>query len=490
MKARSLSFWILVLVLCMTFYTLKNQTPNRPKYIYDTNYTLPIKKRILGRGAHFFNSDIVIKEDEFLIVEAGAKLKFQNQNKIIVLGELEIRGTVEEPVVIDSVNSKGWKGIEVVSTDLDLDKLSFPFYKKDIEAIQLLLKNLLIEKEKISGAFLQAKFANLILKNVMNIDGSVFKVENASVRLENIQIEARGENGVEIKNGIAELNKFQLQICQSINYVNANNSILIINDSLFKTNCKLKKIETLGEVFGEGVGLKKSKLIMSNSVLENTDDDGVEADDKSLVLSYKNKFYKVGDSAFDISGKSYLLSVGDILKSSKGGYSFTDSVGFIESASDFSNKFSCVLLRNNSEAYWVNSSCSSEVVARFMFDVRECFKHEEQCLRYKEDYLWLEKFIHNKMPSWKNISLNEMISYGGEYKDFMLSEAGHPKKGESYHSFLKKLYLRNFPKSKLYSLVQPKFEWHFGMLEIGEYQKIENSKIKLIDSDLRQAFHE
>ncbi len=455
-----------------------------------TEYQIPIKEISYSPGEHKITEDVVIKEDEVLTINPGTKLYFTKGKKIIAHGGLVVKGSNQAPVIFDSVDSEGWGGVEISASEPDIDFLNFSFTQRSLEGISLMVKNLILEREKLKGEYFQTRIENVIFRNIRNENGSALKIKNSNAFFDSVIVDTVSSFGIEAMSSALVAKNIKMDICRSVNFVDADDSLLFISNSSFKRSCDLKQKESLGEIFGEGIGLKASKLIISNSKIMDTDDDAIELDKFSLALSYKNYFYDIGDSSIDASGNSFVVSLSDHFASKRQHVSLTNSTGLVSKAVFSKNNFACVLLRNQSEGFLFESACLGNFDTEFFFDVRECFKHKGQCLGSAEDYNRLGKYIYNLNPKWNKITLDDMISYGGEYKDFMLNYPKNAEGYEEYRSFLSELYSKYFNSSKIITTNPVKYFWHYDLKEIGENENIQKEKIKDFISKIEGPLNE
>ena len=228
------------------------------------NYFNPLNKEITNcnncfkkiDGNYFFKKGdwkidnlLVFKGD--LTIEAGTKIKFGDKSGLIVNGSLMINGDLDQPIIMESINS-GWQGIYVYNSN----KKSY--------------------------------IKNAILKNLTGIDQGLLKLTgsinfyNSDLLISNVFIENnKSEDAINLVNSNFEITKLNIQnsISDGIDFDFSSGSL---------TNSNFSKIN------GDAIDASGSTIFINKVSIEDVRDKAISAGENSSISINESKFNKIG----------------------------------------------------------------------------------------------------------------------------------------------------------------------------------------------------
>lgn len=390
---------------------------------------------------------LVIGETEFLEVLPGTKIIIKPGGTLKILGQAQIRGTIKEPIVFEIHDN--FDGIYILGDsnenesiyNNDIKKNNFQsYYSHSKNLIQDSILDIIRLKEK----FVQVNLENIIFKitpqsiysgkSIINIDKST--VVAKEIYLENV----KGYNIFNVENSTLKVKGGVFTSCLNNSTIYSTNSFLLIDKILIETACSDMAIVKLGDLFPESITSKNSKIILTNSTISKSGDDAIDASDYSRVISISNQFQNVSDNSFDLNSHSELISIKDrIINSGSYGYSFTNSMGLVQSANLELIKKPCIVLKNGSIALVNSFSCEMRPQFKLTFDIRKCFKDQGPCSMDLNLSKTTNDYLNSVNRNWASISLEEKMSFGGEFKDaLIITKKSNPELNKIVNFAMKK----------------------------------------------------
>ena len=228
------------------------------------NYFNPLNKEITNcnncfkkiDGNYFFKKgdwkiDNLLVFNGDLTIEAGTKIKFGDKSGLIVNGSLMINGDLDQPIIMESINS-GWQGIYVYNSN----KKSY--------------------------------IKNAILKNLTGIDQGLLKLTgsinfyNSDLLISNVFIENnKSEDAINLVNSNFEITKLNIQnsISDGIDFDFSSGSL---------TNSNFSKIN------GDAIDASGSTIFINKVSIEDVRDKAISAGENSSISINESKFNKIG----------------------------------------------------------------------------------------------------------------------------------------------------------------------------------------------------
>lgn len=393
-----------------------------------------------SKGDHYFSENLVVRTEDSITVEAGARLIFAQGTSLIINGSANFDGNRENPIVLTSEAGRGWNGIVIVKDDDIKDFLYDPPGKfKNYSEAALFLKTFALNIRKILVYIPSISFNNVKIRSVKSHKDSKnnngILIKNAYVKLSNVEVsELKDVDAVKADGAILIVENSILSSCRSENVINLIKSFVILNQSSILLSCNEMKSFSMGELKTEAISALESELLIRNTKIYNMQDDFIEASQSRVVL-INNVFDGTEDNCIDINENTVGIGYKNtMINSGEANYSITNSqLISIEDVFDSSSP-NCYKLRNSSYLLELSSKCSTRYTYEAVFDLRKCIKRNGPCSQDKKLLSDLGRFLSYANPDWAKLNTLEMMNYGGPYADAIKNYPSNKYKSE-YDNF-------------------------------------------------------
>ena len=238
------------------------------------------KDYIIDQGEFLIEKPIVIPSGFNLIINKNTKLMMMKDTYIkIINGTINLNGTKDKPIIIDSVNNETWKGIYVYSKNSD---------EKSSKLNNAIIKNYEYfddNKIQLTGGInfinSEVKFDDILLEYISAEDAVNFV--NSKVEINNLTILNAKSDGVDLD--------FAEGIMENSYFDNIEGDAIDLSGSQFKlNNIKINNVEDKAISAGEETYLSLNKIDISKSRIAIASKDSSEVFGETVFIDECNLF--------------------------------------------------------------------------------------------------------------------------------------------------------------------------------------------------------
>lgn len=378
MQNKIISLIFIILTLTTLIFVTKNYNSTDLKGIQPK---LEGKVWILESRIYDFPEGLYVPPQVRLEVMPGATLRFGENTMLSSHSFINLKGTVDQPIVLTSINSNGWRGVKLMGPDTHFQtaknyQSNWPNFLSD---------DSFFEEFKFSKSNEYYSLDNVIIQNIrtpgpkeslrynymaaLEILGTRAKVKNVTFKnIERIGAIRSFNSAVNIKENTIEASSYRKGI-------HINNSIALIN-----RNKILKSEEAM--VCRDGMWLLGSVVIAAENEIVGQGDDAFDLKN-TIALIYNNKVERNKDEGIDADHSSSVIAIGNYISGSENG---VQSSGFSEIAIKDNQ-----IVKNKNGIFVRGSSKLIDLGNKTQENLTN-FRQTEIETRAKEDENWQESF--------------------------------------------------------------------------------------------------